>query len=192
MKQTLRLRSWVIVVFMIGCLVGIAYFSYQIVLWKLHVDENNRIHDEIKDSIKIVEGEEITYELDFAALKEQNPDTIAYLNVPNTNIDYVIVRGTDNEFYLKHNFDKAWNVAGWIFADYRNQVNGQDQNLVIYGHSTKDGSMFGTLDKVLHSDWYQNKDNYKISITTEDGTMYYQVFSTYAIDPEDYYIHLRG
>lgn len=49
--------------------------------------------------------------------------------------------------------------------------------------------MFGTLKKILNNDWYENEDNYKIVLVTENGTYYYQVFSTYTIKPEDYYIN---
>ena len=48
--------------------------------------------------------------------------------------------------------------------------------------------MFGTLKKVLDKDWYENKENYKVILVTEKDTYYYQVFSTYSILAEDYYI----
>ena len=100
-----------------------------------------------------------------------------------------MVKGNDNSYYLKHNFEKKWNVAGWIFGDYHNKFDESDKNLIIYGHNTKDGSMFGTLKNVLNKDWYENEENHKVVLVTEKGTYYYQVFSTYSIKPEDYYIN---
>ena len=129
------------------------------------------------------------YDIDFNSLKSQNSDAIAYIKVNNTNINYVAVKGTDNSYYLNHNFEKKHNVAGWIFIDYHNNVDGLDKNLIIYGHNTKDGSMFGTLKKILTKDWYTNEDNRKVVLVTEAGTYYYEVFSVYSVVAEDYYIN---
>ena len=191
-KKRIRLRKWVIVVFMIISLCGVAYSSYKILIWKLSVDENHRIKDDLNEKVQIIPvKEEVAssiIKVDFAALKEQNEDTIAYLKVPNTNIEYVVVLGYNNEYYLNFNFNHEWNVAGWIFGDYRNHFDETDRNLIIYGHETKDDSMFGTLRYVINEDWYTNQDNHKITLVTEMGQYTYQVFSTYSIKPEDYYI----
>ena len=128
------------------------------------------------------------YKVDFDALKKVNPDTIAYLKVFGTNIDYVVVRGEDNSYYLKHNFYRDWNVSGWIFSDYRNSFDGSDQNIVIFGHNTLDGSMFGSLSNVLSDEWRNHPENLQIVLVTEMGTYFYQVFSTYITDVEDFYI----
>lgn len=201
-----RLKPWVVITFSIICFIGVIYFSYEVVLWKIHVNENKKIQDVIKNKIIIIEpntndenkelGEkqdnltnEIQYNIDFESLKQQNSDTIAYLKVNNTNIDYVIVKGKDNSYYLKHNFEKKWNTAGWVFADYHNRFDDNDKNIIIYGHSMKNGSMFGTLRNVLTKNWYTNEENHKIVLVTENGVYNYEVFSTYSIVPEDYYIN---
>ena len=186
-----RLRPWVIIAFILICLISIVYFSYKVITWKIHVDSNNKIKEELKEKVTIKNNttqDIIKYEIDFKSLKEMNPDTIAYIKVNNTNIDYVVVRGIDNSYYLSHNFLKTWNVAGWVFGDYRNKFDGTDKNLIIYGHNTKDGSMFDTLINILNKDWYENEENREVILVTEQGTYYYQVFSTYGIKPEDYYI----
>ena len=184
-----KLKSWIVVVFIILCSLMMIYSLYKIITWKQNVDENHEIKDEIEENIKTnnVNGT-INYDIDFKTLKAQNADTIAYLRVNNTNIAYIVVKGTDNDYYLNHNFQKRKNVAGWIFADYRNKFDENDKNIIIYGHSTKDGSMFGTLKNILKSDWYENDENHKLDLVTEKGTYHYQVFSTYTIVPEDYYI----
>lgn len=192
MPKKKRLRPWVIITLLLMFLVGTIYYSYQIVLWKIHVNDNNKIQKKITDSIKIIESEEDTqYEIDFNSLKKKNPDTIGYINVNNTNINYIVVKGQDNNYYLNHNYDKKWNKAGWIFADYHNKFDETDKNIIIYGHNMKDGSMFETLKDVLTKDWYTNTNNHVITLITEKGTYHYQVFSTYSIDPEDYYINTK-
>lgn len=186
MKIT-RLRPWVLITISCIFLVGILYYSYEVITWNKHVKENDKIQKKIEEKI-VVSKEDKSYQIDFKALKEMNPDTIAYLSVNNTNINRIVVKGKDNQYYLSHNFFHNWNQAGWVFADYRNRLDGTDKNIIIYGHNVKDGSMFDTLIRVLDEDWYTKEENHKITFITEQGTYYYQVFSTYSIIPEEYYI----
>ena len=173
------------------------YASYNIIQWYLANKENAKIKEELQESIVVEkiedpkDKEEVIekFQIDFKTLKEQNAETVGYVKVNNTNIDYVVVQHKDNSYYLKHNFEKSWNNAGWIFADYHNKLDGLDKNIVIFGHNTRDSSMFGTLKNTLNEDWYKNEDNHQFVFVTEKGTYYYQVFSTYSIKPEDYYIN---
>lgn len=184
-----KLKPWVLIIAFLICLTGVIYYSYKVIAWKLDVNENKKIQESLKDKIqKIDSNKETHYKIDFKSLKEQNPDTIAYIKVNNTNIDYIVVKGKNNSYYLNHNFEKKWNIAGWVFADYRNKLDETDKNIIIYGHNTKDGSMFDTLKNVLEEDWYQNKENHKVTLVTEKETYIYEVFSTYSIVPENYYI----
>ena len=128
------------------------------------------------------------YNVDFKSLKEINSDVVAWIKVNGTNIEYPVVKGKDNNYYLKHNLKKEYNNAGWIFADYKNKFDGTDRNIVIFGHNTKDGSMFGSLKNVLESDWQKEVKNTIIVMVNENEPIIYQVFSTYSIKPEDYYI----
>ena len=150
MPKKKRLRTLVLITLLLFFLIGTIYYSYQIVLWKIHVNNNNKIQKKINDSIKVIESEEdIKYEIDFNILKKRNPDTIAYINVNNTNINYIVVKGKNNSYYLSHNYDKKWNKAGWIFADYHNKFDGSDKNIIVFGHNMRDGSMFGSLKNIL-------------------------------------------
>ena len=177
-----------ITIFIIICLIGLIYSLINIINWKKDVDDNKDILEEIKENI-ITNEENDLIKIDFKSLKEKNSDTIAYIKVNGTNIDYVVVKGNDNSYYLNHNFNKEYNVAGWIFSDYHNKFDETDKNIVIFGHNTKNGSMFGTLKNVLDKSWQENKDNLEITLVTEKGQYKYQVFSTYSIIAEDYYIN---
>lgn len=139
------------------------------------------IDNENKDNID-------KYNVDFESLKQKNSDTIAWIKVNGTNIEYPVVKTTNNDYYLTHNFNKEYNSSGWIFADYKNKLDGTDKNLVIYGHNMRDDSMFGSLKKVINEDWYNNEDNRYITLITEGQTQIYEVFSVYQIEKEDYYI----
>ena len=164
--------------------------SLKIINYLKDNSNNRKIQNNTTKSIKKVKiDKDIKYDIDFKTLKKKNPDTIAYLKVNGTNIDYVVVKGNDNNYYLNHNFNKETNISGWIFSDYRNKFDGSDKNIIIYGHNTYDGSMFGTLRNILDNEWKSNKENLKITLVTEKDTYYYEVFSTYIIDPEEYYIN---
>lgn len=121
-------------------------------------------------------------------LKIKNKDTIGWIKVNNTNIDYPFVQSNDNNYYLTHNFNKKKTSAGWIFLDKRNNKNLNDKNNIIYGHSRKDKTMFGTLKELLNKKWYKNKENLIIKITTETKEYNYEVFSIYTIEKENYYL----
>lgn len=121
-------------------------------------------------------------------LKEKNSDTIGWINVNNTNINYPFVQSKDNKYYLNHSFDKKYNEAGWVFMDYRNNSNLDNKNTILYAHSRIDKTMFGSLNKTLKSNWYTNKDNHIIRISTETENTLWQIFSVYKIEVESYYI----
>lgn len=127
-------------------------------------------------------------DVDINKLKEKNGDTVGWINVNNTNINYPYVQGKDNNYYLTHSFDKKYNEAGWVFLDYRNNKTLSNKNNILYAHSRLDKTMFGSLSKTLKSNWYNNKDNHIIRLSTETENTMWQIFSVYKIPEETYYI----
>lgn len=165
-------------------LLTLTYSIVNIIIWNNDNIKTQEIITQINNKINPSNTKRI---LDINYLINKNTDTVAYIIVNNTNISYPILKTTNNSFYLNHSFDKTYSNSGWVFMDYKNN-NFNDQNTVIYAHARLDGTMFGTLKNVLKKNWYNNKDNHIITIITKDKTIYYQVFSTYTIDTEDYYI----
>lgn len=127
------------------------YSGIKIFKWYKDKTNNNKIAEQIKSTVIVEEENGDEYTVDFNKLKEQNNETIAWLKVNNTNVEYPVVKGTNNSFYLNHSFDKSNNSAGWIFADYRNKFDNTDKNIVIYGHNIRDGSMFGSMLNILNT-----------------------------------------
>lgn len=127
-------------------------------------------------------------EVNFNELLSKNPDTVGWIEVKGTNINYPIVQTTNNEYYLNHAFDKTKNDAGWVFMDYRNDAKSFDQNTIIYAHSRYNQTMFGSLKNILSSSWYSNKNNHIIRMSTPTENTMWQVFSVYTIAAESYYI----
>lgn len=127
-------------------------------------------------------------DVDLKKLKEKNNDTIGWLNVNNTNINYPFVKSSDNDYYLHHSFDKSYNNAGWVFLDYRNNKNLTDKNNIIYGHHRVNNTMFTSLLNTLNQSWYTNKDNHIIRVSLENENSLWQIISVYKIPVESYYI----
>lgn len=162
------------------------YSGTKIYNWQKENKHSSDIKSKL-DNVALIEnnGE---YSVNFESLSEQNSETVAWLKVNNTNIQYPIVKAQNNEFYLNHSFDKSDNTAGWIFADYKNKFDGTDKNIVIYGHNRKDKSMFGTLTDILNPEWYNNTENMNILFDMPNQNCIYKVFSIYRIEKESYYI----
>lgn len=126
--------------------------------------------------------------VDFTQLLKQNKDTVGWLIVNNTNINYPVVQTTNNDYYLKHAFDRSKNYAGWVYADFRNDFEKLSKNTVIYAHGRKDGVMFGSLNNALKKNWYTNLENQIIQFSTLNYNTMWQVFSVYKVEAESYYI----
>lgn len=172
-------------------MVVLIYSLIHIFLWYKSNKANKQVMQELSQTIEIVkeDGEnDKKYKINFEELKNKNSDTVAWLKVENTNIEFPVVKSNDNSYYLTHNFNKKNNSAGWIFADYKNKLNGKDKNIVIYGHNMRDNSMFGSLKNVIKEKWYNNENNKYITLATENEYSIYEVFSVYQIEKEDYYI----
>lgn len=127
------------------------------------------------------------YKQVFTDLLKKNKDTVAWLKVKNTKVNYPVVQGKTNDYYLNRDFNKRKNSMGWIFMDYRNDPVNLDQNTIIYGHNIKQGIMFGTIKNMMEKKWYTNKDNLIITFNTPTANMKFKIFSLYNIEPtEDY------
>lgn len=131
------------------------------------------------------------YEESFEKLLNINNDTKAWLRLNNTDINYPVVQSGDNDFYLNHDFNKDNNSNGWIFIDYRNNMNDLDQNTIIYGHNTKGTSMFATLRYVLNDSWNSNSDNLNIVFNTPSKSYTARIFSIYVIPNTNDYLYIN-
>lgn len=161
----------------------LSFSTAKIVTWNKENIETKELITKL-NTVKDIQNDT----LDINELKSKNNDTIGWLKVNNTNIDYPFVQSKDNKYYLTHNYNKKKTSAGWIFLDKRNNKDLSDKNNIIYGHSRKDKSMFGTLKYTLNKNWYKNKDNLIIKITTELKEYNYKIFSVYTIEKENYYL----
>lgn len=124
----------------------------------------------------------------FTELVEKYPDTIGWITVPNTDINYIVVQdkdGKNNDYYLKHDFEGDSNRNGAIFGDYRLNIEyGVKQpNIVIYGHHMKSGLMFNNLIRYDELAFY--KQNPVISFDTIYDEGQWVIFAILKIDAKE-------
>ena len=213
-----RIKSSIIIIIFLLCLAGLIYSLYHIIEWKLDGDKINEIIDNINDKVEVEEVVEeendniVTVEqteeieednpywrylkmslinVNFDELKSINKDTVGWISVNGTNINYPYVQTSDNKYYLTRDFEKNYNSAGWVFLDYRNSTNFEDKNTIIYAHGRYDKTMFGTLRNALSNGWLNNTDNYVFKISTEKENSLWQVFSIYHIPTTSDYLRIE-
>lgn len=210
-KKKLRFKKWVIVVFFLFFLTIFLFSGYKIYTWYNDNKKIENIEDVIVKDTTLTEKKDTEkteninppedvaddywdyikmslLEVDFNSLRAKNSDTVGWIEVKGTNINYPIVQTTDNSYYLNHAFDKSQNDAGWVFMDYRNDAVNFNQNTILYAHSRYNGTMFGSLKNILNSSWYTNKENHIIRLSTPTENTMWQVFSVYTTPKESYYI----
>lgn len=119
--------------------------------------------------------------IDFEALQEQNPDTIGWIRIPGTRIDYPIVQSADNAEYLHTDFDGKESVYGAIYLDADSQPDFMGWNNPIYGHHMRDGSMFKDVVRFKEEDYF--KEHQFFEVYTPERTIHLKAVSCYYTDP---------
>jgi len=220
-KKRRRLKWKNIIAFslIIIFLITLTISTIDIIIWKLDSNKTDKqikeiqeiidieevIEEDITDEIEIIEQvEEIPQanpywdyiemnliNINFNKLKQINSNTKGWIQVNGTNINYPFVQANDNKYYLTHSFDKSYNSAGWVFLDYRNNINELSKNTIIYAHGRTDKTMFGSLKNILKSSWLNDTNNFVVKLSTEIENTLWQVFSVYHIPTTSDYIQVN-
>ena len=214
-KRKIKWKNIIALIILLVLLTTLVYSSINIVKWfidnKKTDDVIKNINDIVKiekikdnDNTEVIKQEDIdekdpyydfiTMDLinvDFKDLKKQNSDTVGWIQVKGTSINYPFVQASDNDYYLNHSFDKSYNGAGWVFLDYRNNKDDFNQNTIIYAHGRLNKTMFGTLRNILNSSWLEETNNHVIKLSTEYENTLWQVISVYKIPETDDYLQIN-
>lgn len=192
----------------------LVYSGYNIYLWYQDNEQIDKQIDQIEEKIEVNEVKDTEktelinpvvdksdpywdyikmnlIDVNFEKLKTTNQDTVGWIQVLGTNVNYPFVQTTDNSYYLKHQFNKKYNTAGWVFMDYRNNKIDFDKNTIIYAHGRLNKTMFGSLRNVVKQEWYNNSNNYIVKMSTETENTLWQVFSTYQIKTTSDYLQIE-
>lgn len=131
-------------------------------------------------------------DMDFSALRQQNPDVLGWILIPGTRVSYPVVQGTDNSYYLNHTWRGGKNSVGAIFMECRNSSDLSDFNTIIYGHRMNNRSMFGTLSQYKSRSYWQAHPY--VYLTDDSGTHRYEIFAAgeVSVDSDVYRLGLRS
>lgn len=162
-----KIIAMIMVIIAVICIIGAVYYGYRIIHEQYIYKESQEEIDKLKSMLDLSEqeSEKEHASLDIGPNKEilkkyrkiykENNDFIGWISIPGTKLDYPIVQKDDNDYYLKHGFDKGESEIGIPFLDMRNDWKTPDDNLIIYGHNLKNGNMFGSLKYYLEKDYYK-------------------------------------
>ena len=155
---------------------------------------NNDIYDKSVEEI-IKNEENVSYEtydnnsdnkdeensdIDWEKLKQINESVKGILYIPDTEINLPFVQGYDNQYYLHHSIDGTESTYGTLFMECRLNKGLKSENVIIYGHNMKNGSMFGGLNKYM-DEGYAKKHNI-LYVLEENGITEYEVFAVYTTE----------
>lgn len=214
-KRKSKWHNSLILTILLICIVGLTVSVANIIKWNIDKGHTKEQAQEIDKIVKIeeisdTEATEIIVQpqeppktnhyweyikmnmiyVDFSELKLINSSVKGWIQVNGTNINYPFVQAKDNKYYLTHSFDKSYNQAGWVFLDYRNNIQSLNKNTIIYAHGRLDTTMFGSLKNIVKSNWYNNPDNYVIKLSNEFENTLWQVFSVYHIETTSDYLQI--
>ena len=184
----------------------VSFISYVVISNYRSTKHVNKIKAEIKEVVKNTDQKKVIEDINkdkgedeekvsnslVASLLSMNPESVGWLKVNNTNIDYPVVQAKDNEYYLEHNYEFKEDHNGWVYMDYRNDSVKLSKNNIIYAHNRYySGVMFGTLYKVYYSSWYKNKENQTIKFDTLYGEHEWKIFSIYKVKKTNDYLQVN-
>lgn len=157
------------------CTVNILYDIY-------NEKQQNEIIDSLIEIGDVKPSDEINNlpQINFSKLREINSDIVGWIIIDGTQVNYPIVQGNNNSYYLNHSYDKNYNSYGSIFMDYRSNNDFSDLNTFLYGHYTSNGSMFGELKKYMKKSFYEQHPFFYILTPTENYKV--EIFSAYIDD----------
>ena len=142
--------------------------------------ENVTIEENAVNEVE-VETEEVVQEtqrmLQVKSLQQENPDIVGWIEIENTKINYPVLQGTDNDYYLNHNYKKQKTQKGSIFLNKDYNWDIPSSNLQIYGHNMKNGEMFQGLLKYKSESYYKEHPTIRFTTAKEDAI--YEIISVF-------------
>lgn len=164
-KSNKKIRVFLIITF----ICGIFYISNYFYKDSKNKKENNNILSEIKIDKTEITQSKTEKMLQIEELQKQNEEVVGWLEVDGTNINYPVLQGTDNDYYVTHNYKKEYSKNGSIFLDKNYDWTIPSSNLLLYGHNNKNGIMFAELLKYAKEDFYKKHTEIKFATSTEES-----------------------
>ncbi len=142
-----------------------------------HKNANKKITNILKETIKENNTNEENVTNIVKELKNMNKDFVGVLSIPDTIINYPVMYTKGEDYYLRRSFDKKQSDAGTLFIDKHNNIDPIDDNIIIYGHNMKNGTMFHELLNYKKENYY--KEHKYIYFNKVDNSEKYEIISVF-------------
>ena len=173
----------------LALLVGVFLFAaYKVGSYYLEKYRSDKVISEANRFVTLPGDSDNTVQFD--ELLKTNGDVIAWIYGANTHINYPVVQGSDNDYYLRHLLDGTWNDNGSIFMDCANSADFSDQNSLIYGHNMTSGAMFSNLVKYKQQAYY-DQHPYLYMLTPQQSYKLH-LFAGVIVDASGYILDGNG
>ena len=181
------MKKIILSLFALGFAAVIAYSGYRIWLIQADYRAESKMHDKMmeyrpEDNPEELPADEIINQ-SVIDLQSKYPDTVGWLRVPDTNIDYPFVWYKNNDYYLRRDMNGEYALAGTLFIDYRCEKDFSSRNTIIYGHNMKNGSMFGALNS-FNSKAFFEENRYAV-IYLPNANLTIEFFAYMVVRPND-------
>lgn len=163
-----------IIIVVLLCVIAFSLFKVITILDQY--SQGTQVYNEIAENTDTT-GDSL--DVDWDALRKKNQDVVAWLYSEGTVINYPVVQGEDNSYYLHRLLNGEYNFKGTLFVDYRVENPFEDFNTIIYGHRMKDGSMFHSLINYREQDYYEAHK--VMELATPDHQYEIEVFAAVTI-----------
>lgn len=200
-----KINKVIIIILLIGAIVLLGYSSYKLyqsyLEYKEVDDTYNQVIDEYVDTSEAStkKNTKDTFSINWNELLKTNEDIIAWIRIPDTNINYPVVQGENNTEYLHHNIYHKYSKGGSIFVDGYTNEPFYNLNTIIYGHNLDNGSMFSNIKKYKNQQYAEEHRiiyiylpngeirQYKVFAFSEVKADNYDVYNISVDDLQNYY-----
>lgn len=131
----------------------------------------------------------VVMENPLGTMQEINEDVIAWIQMEDTVIDYPVVQGDDNDYYLNHDIYGNYTACGSIFMDARNDMELPMENIILYGHRMNDDSMFGELIRFTDEKFFNEHPTFRL--ITETQFLQCEIFAVYQTTTDFEYYRVK-
>lgn len=175
-QSTRKTRRIIYIVLITLIIIATLYIIFSIKSKNDTIKESNALNN-VQIDISNVDEKTTERMLQVQELKKENSDVIGWIEIEGTNINYPVLQGEDNSYYMTHNYKKEEVRDGSIFLDKDYDWSIPSSNLLMYGHNMGDGAMFQDLLKYEYEEFYNQHPTIRFTTTTEDAE--YEIISAF-------------
>lgn len=190
-----KMKRLLSVGFTLVCLGVFVYAAHGLITTFLDYHNNKQTMDDLQETFyeggggtEFADNDEAELKIrsGFDILLNENDELVGWITIDGTKIDYPILQAENNTDYLRRDFYKEYNILGSIFMDFRNDVESLGRNTIVYGHRTKDGSMFEGLTEYEDPEFYEEHKTFTFDTLYESYEA--EIFAVYNTTTDFNYI----